>query len=94
MEQGRLTFEPGDYFEKVQNQLLDFPNPMSHDDTIDALAYIDQLSVIQYAGSYEDFGSDYSGDYNPSLPYENYDNRHLYQRGHDNWSPIDSTTGF
>ena len=94
MEQGRLTFEPGEYFEKVQNQLLDFPNPMSHDDTIDALAYIDQLSVIQYAGSYEDFGADYSGDYNHSLPYENYDNRHLYQRGNDNWHPIDSTTGF
>lgn len=30
------------------NQLLDFPNPLSHDDLLDALAYIDQVSEVAY----------------------------------------------
>ena len=30
------------------NQLLDFPNPLSHDDLLDALAYIDQVAEISY----------------------------------------------
>ena len=48
MEQGRLTFAPGDYLKKITEQLLDFPNPMSHDDMIDSLAYIDQIAVTPY----------------------------------------------
>ena len=48
MEQGRLTFQPGEYFDKLCDQLLDFPNPMAHDDMIDSLAYIDQIAVTPY----------------------------------------------
>ena len=48
MEQGRLTFSEGDYLPKVTDQLLDFPNPLAHDDMIDSLAYIDQIAVTPY----------------------------------------------
>jgi phage terminase large subunit-like protein len=48
MEQGRLTFSPGDYLKKLTEQLLDFPNPLVHDDMIDSLAYIDQIAVTPY----------------------------------------------
>jgi hypothetical protein len=48
MEQGRLTFQPGEYFDKLRDQLLDFPNPMAHDDMIDSLAYVDQIAVTPY----------------------------------------------
>jgi len=30
------------------DQLLDFPNPMVHDDLIDSVAYIDQISIVAY----------------------------------------------
>ena len=32
---------------------MDFPSPLSHDDLIDSLAYIDQVSVADYATSIE-----------------------------------------
>jgi phage terminase large subunit-like protein len=48
MEQGRLTFQPGEYTDKLLNQLLDFPNPLAHDDMMDSLAYIDQIGVTPY----------------------------------------------
>ena len=32
---------------------MDFPSPLSHDDLLDSLAYIDQVSVADYAGSIE-----------------------------------------
>ena len=48
MEQGRLTFQPGAYTKKLLNQLLDFPNPLAHDDMMDSLAYIDQIGVTPY----------------------------------------------
>ncbi len=44
MQQGRLSFEPGEYTSKFLDQMVDFPNPMAHDDMLDALAYIDQLA--------------------------------------------------
>ena len=33
--------------------MMDFPSPLSHDDLLDSLAYIDQVSVADYAGSIE-----------------------------------------
>ena len=48
MEQGRLTFSPGEYMKKLGEQLLDFPNPIDHDHMIDSLAYIDQIAVTPY----------------------------------------------
>lgn len=48
MEHGRVSFSPDDYLVKLADQALDFPNPMSHDDMLDALAYIDQIAVTCY----------------------------------------------
>lgn len=48
MEQGRLSFQEGEYLNKLFEQLLDFPNPLSHDDMIDNLAYIDQIAQARY----------------------------------------------
>ena len=48
MEQGRLTFQDGDYLDKLVDQMLDFPNPLAHDDMIDSLAYIDQIAQTRY----------------------------------------------
>lgn len=48
MQQGRLTFRPGEYTKKLHGQLMDFPNPMAHDDMLDSLAYIDQVAKPFY----------------------------------------------
>lgn len=34
-----------EWYRNFESQLLDFPNPLTHDDMLDALAYIDQVSV-------------------------------------------------
>lgn len=49
MQQGRLSFRPGAYVDKLYNQLMDFPNPMAHDDMLDAIAYVDQIARPSYA---------------------------------------------
>jgi len=48
MEHNRVTFAPKDYLAKLVDQAMDFPNPLSHDDMLDALAYIDQIAVTNY----------------------------------------------
>lgn len=48
-QHGRITFKKGSrWIKPLVTQLLDFPNPMVHDDLIDALAYIDQISNVVY----------------------------------------------
>lgn len=47
-EHGRITFNPGVWAKKFLTQMMDFPNPMSHDDLLDALAYIDQIAIANY----------------------------------------------
>lgn len=48
-EHGRIYFkEDAEYIRPLEAQLLDFPNPLSHDDLIDALAYIDQVATTDY----------------------------------------------
>lgn len=48
-QNGRIFFKKGaSYIRPLTNQLLDFPNPMVHDDLIDALSYIDQISSVGY----------------------------------------------
>lgn len=56
-EHGRIRF-PKDakqmpWMRKLTDQLLDFPNPLSHDDLIDALAYIDQVAVTNYITDFQ-----------------------------------------
>ncbi len=47
-EHGRIALLKAPWNKALMSQLLDFPNPLSHDDIIDALAYIDQISQVVY----------------------------------------------
>ena len=47
-EHGRIRLVKGPWNQTFQEQLLDFPNPLVHDDLIDSLGYMDQLAVIDY----------------------------------------------
>ena len=47
-EKGRITLKEADWNRKFVDQLLDFPNPMAHDDLLDALAYVDQVATTNY----------------------------------------------
>jgi predicted phage terminase large subunit-like protein len=55
-ENGRIYFKEGaDYIKPLTDQLLDFPNKMTHDDLIDSLAYVDQIATAIYGtGEYDD----------------------------------------
>ena len=53
-EHGRITLRKADWNKKFISQLLDFPNPLAHDDLIDSLAYIDQVGTTNY-DSYIEF---------------------------------------
>lgn len=54
LEKGRLTLNEEDHngFQVWQRKLIeqgnDFPSPLSHDDMLDSLAYIDQLADVPY----------------------------------------------
>ena len=48
-EHGRIVLKKAHWNRAFINQLLDFPNPMAHDDLIDSLAYIDQLATTNYS---------------------------------------------
>ncbi len=52
MEHGRIVFNKGDWNVKLVDQLMQFPSPLTHDDLIDALSYIDQLAHVAYSGSF------------------------------------------
>lgn len=49
LQNGRITFAEGDYFNKLVNQAVDFPNKFAHDDMLDSLAYIDQVQSVIYS---------------------------------------------
>lgn len=48
LEHGRISFSDEEYLTQLVEQALDFPNPLSHDDMLDSLAYIDQIAVTSY----------------------------------------------
>lgn len=48
-QHGKIKFVRGPWNKRLTDQLLDFPDPMSHDDLPDALAYIDQISTAVYS---------------------------------------------
>lgn len=54
MEHGRIKFNRGEWSKICLDQLLQFPDTRTHDDLIDALAYVDQLITISYVDSYYD----------------------------------------
>lgn len=47
-ENGFITLNKGDWNMKFMDQLFQFPDPLTHDDLVDALAYIDQLANVAY----------------------------------------------
>ena len=55
-ENGYIEMNKGEWNSTYLDQLFQFPNPLVHDDLIDALAYIDQLAKVPY--HYEDFDFD------------------------------------
>lgn len=47
-EHGKIILNEGKWNTPFIEQYLDFPNPMAHDDMLDSLAYIDQISIVPY----------------------------------------------
>ncbi len=54
LEHGRISFNEDEDWTQFKDQLLMFPTKGVHDDLVDALAYVDQLSFSPYAADYED----------------------------------------
>jgi len=52
-ENGYITLNKGEWNMKFLDQLFQFPDVLTHDDLIDALAYIDQLAEVAYDYEYE-----------------------------------------
>jgi phage terminase large subunit-like protein len=52
-ERGLLTLNYGPWTAKLIDQACDFPDPRSHDDLLDALAYIDQMATTVYFDDFE-----------------------------------------
>lgn len=53
-EHGRIILNKDEEWDEFIDQLLMFPTPQVHDDLIDALAYIDQLSITSYIDDDDD----------------------------------------
>ena len=52
-ENGVITLNKGSWNERFLDQLFQFPDPLTHDDLVDALAYIDQLAKVAYSYDFE-----------------------------------------
>ena len=53
VENGFVTLDKGEWNSRFLDQLFQFPDPLTHDDLVDALAYIDQLAKIAYTYDFE-----------------------------------------
>ena len=51
-ENGYITLNKGDWNVQFMDELFQFPNHLVHDDTVDSLAYIDQLANVAYDWGY------------------------------------------
>jgi predicted phage terminase large subunit-like protein len=52
-ENGYVTLNKGEWNSRFLDQLFQFPDPLTHDDLVDALAYIDQLAQVAYHYDFE-----------------------------------------
>ena len=52
-ETGYVTLNKGEWNNRFLDQLFQFPDVLTHDDLVDALAYIDQLAQVAYDYEYE-----------------------------------------
>ena len=48
-ENGIINLKKGEWNSKFLDELFQFPDPLTHDDLVDSLAYIDQLAKVPYA---------------------------------------------
>ena len=53
MEHGKISFNKGNWNRDFESQLLEFPTSGTHDDMVDSLAYIDQVSVADFIHTIE-----------------------------------------
>lgn len=53
-ENAKVTLNRGEWNNEFLDQLVNFPNSQLHDDLIDALAYIDQIQIVDYFIDYEE----------------------------------------
>ena len=53
MEHGKISFNEGSWNKGFESQLLEFPTSGTHDDMVDSLAYIDQVSVADFMHTIE-----------------------------------------
>lgn len=54
-ENGLISLKQGEWNSQFIDEISQFPDPLTHDDMIDALAYIDQLAKVAYAGNFEEY---------------------------------------
>jgi predicted phage terminase large subunit-like protein len=47
-ENGVISLNKGEWNARFLDQLFQFPDPLTHDDLVDSLAYIDQLATVPY----------------------------------------------
>lgn len=47
-ERGKIRLKKGDWNQWFLDQVADFPDPLAHDDGIDAVAYVDQMAQVSY----------------------------------------------
>ena len=52
-ENGYVTLNKGEWNSRFLDQLFQFPDPLTHDDLVDALAYTDQLAKVMYHYDFE-----------------------------------------
>jgi predicted phage terminase large subunit-like protein len=52
-ENGIIKLNKGAWNDEFLDELYQFPDPLTHDDTVDALAYIDQMATVPYAQDFE-----------------------------------------
>jgi len=55
-EHGRITLnkKKKEWHSRFCDELFQFPDPLTHDDLVDSLAYIDQLAKVAYIGNFEE----------------------------------------
>lgn len=59
MEHGKILFRPGPHMKEVEDQFLNFPSTLVHDDALDALAYVVQLGASRVFHQFAEEGDDY-----------------------------------
>ena len=52
-ENGQITLGKGEWNSRFLDQLFQFPDPLTHDDLVDAFAYTDQLAKVAYNYDFE-----------------------------------------